>query len=225
MDKLNERINSSVDIAMQQERKARAENEESEMASVNLSAEESSFIREAPEEQEGSDDGTNKMDTLLDLPEGGAGETGRTATKQSTKNQPKVQGLTANSGANVQQPPATAHNDATYDAHGGVSPSGVLRENADTEKRSEKNQTASAHMKTQMIDEANLGLDQTSLGGETQFTTLINPIQQEQDTSTPIAPVTTSRAMVNDLVFPKDFSSVNPIHYRQPRAEEIWGEE
>jgi len=50
MDKLNERINSSVDIAMQQERKARAENEESEMASVNLSAEESSFIREAPEE-------------------------------------------------------------------------------------------------------------------------------------------------------------------------------
>ena len=72
MDRLNERINSSVEIAMQQERNARAEDEESEMVSANLSAEESSFIREAPEELEGSIDGTNNMDTLMNLPENNA---------------------------------------------------------------------------------------------------------------------------------------------------------
>lgn len=136
MDKLNERINASVDLAMQQERNAKLNDEESEMVSANLSAEESSYIKEAPEELEGSMYGTNKMGTLMNMPE---------TTKQSTKNLPKMQGLTANSGANAQQPPATAHNNATYDAQGGVSPSGILKENADTDKdkRSEQLQTTS----------------------------------------------------------------------------------
>ena len=96
MDRLNERINASVDLAMEQERNAKANDEESEMVSANLSAEESSFIREAPEELEGSMGDTNKMGTLMNMPENRANETGVMATKQSTKNLPKIQGLLLN---------------------------------------------------------------------------------------------------------------------------------
>ena len=56
-----------------------------------------------------------------------------------------------------------------------------------------------------VIDEANIGLDRTS-NQESEVTALINPVNQEIDTSNPLAPVTVNVDLVNKLVFPENFS-------------------
>lgn len=50
-------------------------------------------------------------------------------------------------------------------------------------------------------------------------------MNQRVDSTNPLAPVKTDKEMVNQLVFPEEFESVNKFVYKAPKAEEIYGEE
>ena len=75
-----------------------------------------------------------------------------------------------------------------------------------------------------VVDEANLGLADNE-SDENYATPLVNPVNEENDTTNILAPVTTTLEMVKKMTYPGNFEGADEFVYKMPKAEEIFGDE
>ena len=93
------------------------------------------------------------------------------------------------------------------------------------ENKSEGNQDAITEEVQDLVDEANLGLNQTADADSDKVPASYKQFMSNFASTNPLAPVRTTESQIRQFVYPEQYGEVKPISYAMPTADEMYGAE